>query len=53
MVQEEGATSAMIADFLREMDAREMFESNEERLPFLLLGGHCSRAEFEFIECAN
>ena len=43
----------MLADVLREIDTREIFEWNEGRLPFLLLDGHGSRTEFEVAENEN
>ena len=35
------------------MDVRKLFERTKGRLPFLLLDGHGSRTEFEFIEHAS
>ena len=35
------------------MDARKLFDRTDGRLPFVLLDGHGSRAEHEFIEHAN
>ena len=45
--------SAALADILREIDARELFEMTKGLLPFLPLDGHGSRAEFEIIECMS
>ena len=35
------------------MDTRELFERNEGRLLFLILDGHGSRTELEFVEYMN
>ena len=48
-----GVTSTMLTDVLREFDARGMFPRTEGRLPFVLLDGHGSRTELEFLTCIN
>ena len=48
-----GITSTILTDILREMDARKLFDRTDGRLPFVLLDGHGSRTECEFIEHAN
>ena len=45
-----GINSAILTDILREMDARGIFKREDGRVPFLLLDGHGSRIELEFLQ---
>lgn len=48
-----GISTSILTDALREMDARSLFPRTNGCTPFLLLDGHGSQTELEFLQCAN
>jgi hypothetical protein len=46
-------TSTILTDILREFDCRNIFDRSNEHIPFLLLDGHGSWTEYEFLEYIN
>ena len=46
-------TNSILTDALRKFDNRKVYNRYDSKLPFLLLDGHGSCAEYEFLECTN
>jgi len=48
-----GITGSLLTDMLRCMDELQLFPRTNDLLPFLLMDGHGSRFELEFLQCIN